>query len=273
MNRIDSRFRKLKERGEKAFIPYICAGDPSLEATADLIVALERAKADVIELGVPFSDPIADGLVNQEAALRSLRNGTSLHDVIGLVRMVRDRVRVPLVLFTYYNPVMAYGIEAFAEDARSAGVDGVLCVDLPPEEALNYQRAVNAEGMRTIFLVAPTSTPRRVLRIAQMSTGFIYYVSRAGVTGVQQTMEANVRPMVERIQEQSPLPVVVGFGISTPEQAADVAAYADGVVVGSAIVRRIAEHGDDPKLADIVGRFAGELSAAVKGRTPEEVRS
>lgn len=267
MNRIDRRFQELAARGETAFIPYITAGDPTLDATARIVAELERAGADLIEFGVPFSDPVADGIVNQEAAQRALIHNVSLRDIVRLVKKLRDTTQIPLVLFTYVNPVLAYGIERFAEDAADAGVDGVLCVDLPPEEAEEYRRCLTDRGVATIFLVAPTSTPARVALIARASTGFVYYVSRTGVTGERANIEHSVQGMVDAIRHEARTPVAVGFGISTPDQAAEVAGYADGVIVGSAIVRMIGELGDAPDMPARVGAFAKTLADATKKRT------
>jgi len=265
-NRIEERFRELAARHEPAFIPYITAGDPTLDATEELVIALECAGADVIELGVPFSDPVADGVVNQEAAQRALANGATLHKIVARVKAMRARTEVPLVLFTYVNPVLAYGLEAFANDSANAGVDGVLCVDLPPEEAEDYKRMLDAHGIATIFLIAPTSSPERIERIARRSSGFIYYVSRTGVTGERADIEASVSNMVAAIKQHAALPVAVGFGISTPEQAGEVAGYADGVIVGSAIVRMIGQQGGAPDMPARVGAFAKTLADAAKGK-------
>jgi tryptophan synthase alpha chain len=265
MNRIDARFEALRKRGETAFIPYVTAGDPSLDATAALVLELEKAGSDIIEFGIPFSDPIADGKANQEAAQRALLNGVTLHDVVALVKQLRDKTQIPILLFTYYNPVLAYGVEALAADARDAGVDGILCVDLPPEEAGDYKRCMDAAGIATVFLIAPTSTDERVRLIAGQSTGFIYYVSRTGVTGVRQDLESATGGMVERIRAHSDKPVCVGFGISTPDQAREVAGYADGVIVGSAIVGMVGELGDRPDMPARVGAFVRSLVEAAKG--------
>ncbi len=266
MNRIEQRFKELAERGETAFIPYITAGDPTLERTAELVFELEKAGADVIEFGVPFSDPVADGIVNQEAAQRALKNNVSLHDIVALIKRLREKTQIPLVLFTYFNPVLAYGLESLAADAADAGVDGVLCVDLPPEEAGEYKRLLDAKGIGTIFLIAPTSTAERVKLIAEKSSGFVYYVSRTGVTGERVEIAASVSSMVEQIKSCTSTPVAVGFGISTAEQAAEVAGYADGVIVGSAIVRMIGELGDSDGMPASVGSFVKKLADACKGK-------
>lgn len=264
MNRIDQRFASLRASGTRAFIPYITAGDPTLARTAELIVELDRAGADVIELGIPFSDPIADGPVNQEAALRALKHGVSLHDVVRMVGQARSRTDAGLVLFTYYNPVLAYGVEAFADDAAAAGVDGVLCVDLPPEESEEYKKLLDAHGVATIFLLAPTSTEERIALVAERSSGFIYYVSRTGVTGARAEVEQSVHGMVEAIRRCTDKPVAVGFGVSTPEQVREIAAYADGIIVGSAIVSRIGELGDAPDMPRTIGAFVKTLADAAK---------
>lgn len=264
MNRIDKRFRELSSRGETAFIPYITAGDPTLEVTGRIVLELEKAGADIIEFGIPFSDPIADGVVNQEAALRALKNNVSLRDVVGLVKKLRASTQVPIVLFTYYNPVLAYGTESFAQDCRDAGVDGVLCVDLPPGEDPEYKRSMDGNGIATVCLVAPTSPPERVALVAAESTGFIYYVSRTGVTGEREKMAGTVQGMVEQIKKATDKPVAVGFGISTPEQAAEVGRYADGVVVGSAIVRRIGALGESERTPGEAGAFVKPLADAAR---------
>lgn len=266
MNRIDQRFADLKTKGEKAFIPFITAGDPSLEVTAELIKEFDKAGADVIELGVPFSDPLADGVVNQDAAQRALKHHVTLHDIVAMVKRIRPETDVPIILFTYYNPVMAYGVEALAKDAADAGIDGCLCVDLPPEEADAYKHAFEAHNLATIFLMAPTSTEKRIELIAKASTGFVYYVSRTGITGEREDLSETLESMVATIKSHTDKPVAVGFGISKPAQAREVARYADGVVVGSAIVRLIGELGDSPDTVLQVGVFVKSLADATKGR-------
>lgn len=264
MNRIDQRFQELKAAGKTAFIPYITAGDPTLDQTEQILYALESAGADIVEFGVPFSDPIGDGPVNQEAALRALKNDVCLADVLALVKRIRSRSEIPILLFTYYNPVFAYGIEAFARDAAAAGVDGVLCVDLPPDEAGEYQALLDANGLCTVFLLSPTSSEERIRLIAERSTGFIYYISRLGVTGEQSELAAGLERAVANVQKHTDTPVAVGFGISTPDQARVVAGMARGVVVGSAIVRLIGSLGDSPETAGKVGAFVRELVEATK---------
>ncbi len=262
MNRIDARFEELQAKGQTAFIAYITAGDPTLEATVSLVVELEKAGVDIIELGVPFSDPVADGMVNQEAAQRALKHGVTLHDIVAAVGRLRERTPMPLVLFTYFNPVLAYGLESFADDAAAAGVDGVLCVDLPPEEATEYKRCLDGKGISTVFLAAPTSSDARLELISKTSKGFVYYVSRTGVTGERADIETSVPAMVAKIKGFSPKPVAVGFGISTPEQAAEVAGFADGVIVGSAIVRMIGTLGEAPDMPARVAAFVKSLADA-----------
>lgn len=266
MNRIDARFEQLRAAKQAAFIAYITAGDPTLEVTADLVPALERAGADIIELGVPFSDPLADGVVNQEAAQRALAHGATLARILDTVRGIREHTQVPLVLFTYFNPVFAYGLERFAEDCAACGVDGVLCVDLPPEESGDYKRLLDAHDIATVYLLAPTSSPDRIALVSNACTGFVYYVSRTGVTGVRAQLEESVNDMVGRIRAHTSKPVAVGFGISTPEQAAEVAGFADGVIVGSAIVRMVGELGAAPGAVEKVAGFVKSLADAVKQR-------
>jgi tryptophan synthase alpha chain len=265
VNRIDQRFQDLKAAGKTAFIPYITAGDPTLAQTEEIVYALEAAGADIIEFGVPFSDPIGDGPVNQEAALRALKNHVTLRDVLGLIKKIREKSQVAILIFTYYNPVLAFGLKAFAQAAEDAGADGVLCVDLPPEEADEYKMALDAHGLRTVFLMSPTSTDERIKLIAKQSTGFIYYVSRLGVTGEQSALATDLDQAVANIQKHTDTPVAVGFGISTPEQARAVATMAQGVVVGSAIVRMIGQLGESPETAAKVGAFVKSLADATKG--------
>ncbi|HNR29949.1 MAG TPA: tryptophan synthase subunit alpha [Candidatus Hydrogenedentes bacterium] len=266
MNRIIQRFAELKARGETAFIPYITGGDPTLARTEEIILALAEAGSDVIELGVPFSDPVGDGPVIAEAALRALNGGATLDRILELVARVRRRTEVPILLFTYYNPVLVYGAPRFARDVAAAGADGALCVDLPAEEADEYKATLDAAGLCTVFLVAPTTTEERLDRIVAKCSGFVYYVSRLGVTGAREDLAADLREAVARIKRHTDKPVAVGFGISTPEQAAAVAGLADGVIVGSAIVRLIAQLGDTPETAEKVGEFAAMLVAAGKRR-------
>ncbi len=264
MSRVDARFGELRGAGQKAFIAYITAGDPSLELTGELVLALEQAGTDVIELGIPFSDPLADGPVNQAAAERALKHGVSLADILKFMGELRGKTAVPIIFFTYFNPVFKYGVERFAQDAASAGVDGALAVDLPPEESADYKAAMDAAGLSTVYLTAPTSTRDRIRLISKHSTGFVYYVSRTGVTGVRESVEEGVKPMVAEIRSFTDKPVAVGFGISKPQQVKEVAQYADGVVVGSGIVQLVGEIGPSPNMVSEVAGFAGGLAAATK---------
>ena len=266
MNRIERRFQDLAERNETAFIPFITAGDPTLAMTGELVLEFEKAGADIIEFGVPYTDPLADGPVNQEAALRALKHHVRIADILALVKTLREKTEIPILLFTYYNPVLAYGVDRLAADSKEAGVDGILCVDLPPEEAGAYEAAFGALGLSTVFLLAPTSTDDRIDLIAEHSTGFVYYVSRTGTTGERETIESSVKGMVAKIKTKTDTPVAVGFGISTPAQAREIAGYGDGVVVGSAIVRMIGELGDSPDTPARVGAFVKSLADAAKGR-------
>ena len=236
--RLTELFKRKKAAGEKAFIAYLTAGDPTLAATETYVAALEKAGVDIIELGVPHSDPVADGPTNQKAAERALRSGTSLRDILGLVSKLRaGGTQMPMVLFTYFNPIFRMGVETFAAEARRSGVDGVLVVDLPPEEAEGYQALLQANGLDTIFLASPTTRPERIEIIGRLSSGFVYYVSRTGVTGARESLSASLETELERLRSRISLPICVGFGISTPEQVRAVARCADGVVVGSALVK------------------------------------
>lgn len=264
MNRLDQRFAELRSKNQSAFVAYICAGDPSLEKTRDIVLALEKCGADVVELGLPFSDPLADGIVNQMAADRALRGGTTTAKVIAFIKELRRETQIPLVLFTYLNPVYTYGFEAFHKDAADAGADGVLILDLPPDEAAQNKELIENSGLKHIRLIAPTTPEERIKLIAAEAEGFIYYVSREGVTGAQTTLSDSIGSMVGLIQASTKTPVCVGFGISNPEQAAKVATMADGVVVGSAIVKLIEQHGATPEVADKVAAFVKPLVDAVR---------
>ncbi len=264
LTRIAETFAALRSRGEAALIPYITAGDPTLEFTSRLVQELARRGADLIELGVPFSDPMADGPVNQRAAERALRSGTSLVQVLDLVQRVRSLVHLPLILFSYYNPIFRYGGERFAYDARRVGVDGVVCVDLPLEEADELKRETDKQGLDFIFLLAPTSSLTRAQMVLRQARGFVYYVAVTGVTGTRPTLPPDLDDMVRRIRAISPVPVGVGFGISSPEQAAHVGRIADAVIVGSAISRLIETSGQQPDLITKVGEFVGSLKRALR---------
>src|ERR1035437_2077439 len=246
MNRIDIKFRALRTTRQKGFVAYIGAGDPNLRATAALARALESVGVDVLELGVPFSDPLADGVVNQLAAERAVRSGTTLHGVLKMVAgLRRGGYKVPIVFYVYYNVVHHYGLKKFVRDAVVAGVGGVLALDLPPEEAETYEALMKRGGLHLIYLVAPTTRVERIHKIARHASGFIYYVSREGVTGMQKKLAPAATKHVATIRKYSKLPVAIGFGISNPAQARAAAQAADAVVVGSAIVNQIAKHGTD----------------------------
>ncbi len=266
MSAIDEVFARSRSERRAAFIPYLTAGDPDLETTGRLIEALTLGGADIIELGVPFSDPIADGPVNQRAAARALAAGTTLSGILELVASRRDPVGVPIVLFSYFNPILARGVASFAEQAAASGVDGVLCVDLPPEEAAGeLQPALREAGIDPIFLLAPTSTRAREKAVAAASSGFVYYVSRTGVTGTRDELAPELLREARRLRRRLKLPLAVGFGISTPQQVAAVGKVADGVVVGSALVRIVEERGGQEDLAEAVEREAARLSAPLRG--------
>ena len=263
MSRIKDKFVRLQERGEKAFIAYLTAGDPSLPITEKLCLALAAAGVDILEIGVPFSDPTADGPVIQAAALRALKNGTTLETVLAMIRRIRRTSEVPIVLFGYYNPVFSYGPSRFADRAREAGVDGVLIVDLPPEEARELRRYTDPVGIDFITLVAPTTDDERIAKITAQAAGFLYYISVMGITGTKKPEIAAIKKDVARIRQFSNLPVAVGFGISTAAQAAEIAPHADGVVVGSAFVKMIHENNGRDDLVDLVARYAGEIKKAL----------
>ena len=262
MSRIADAFKTARREGRAAFVPYITAGDPSLERTVEIAAALERAGADVLELGVPFSDPMADGPTNQRAAERALAVGTTLKRVLEAVREIRERSQLAIVLFTYANPVVRFGIERFAEHAAASGVDGVLFTDVPAEEMIGFRPSLKAADLDAIMLVTPTSDRARMKATARFGGGFLYLVSRTGVTGAQRDLDRELETNVHTARKASRLPVAVGFGISTPDQVARVAAIADGVVVGSTIVNQIAEEGDTEELAARVEAFALPLSRA-----------
>ena len=264
MTRIADTFAALRARGEVGLVPFLTAGDPDLETSAALVREMVRQGADVIELGVPFSDPMADGPTVQRAAERALRAGTSLARVIDLVRSLRRTLDVPILLFGYYNPIWRYGAARFAADAREAGVDGVLCVDLPPEEADELKRETDRHDLDMIFLLAPTSTPERERAVLRRARGFLYYVSVTGVTGVRDRLPADLDAQVRRVRAASPVPVGVGFGIASPEAARRVAGVADAAVVGSAIAQIVERSLDHPDLVARVGAFVGQLKTALR---------
>jgi tryptophan synthase alpha chain len=256
-NRIDTCFARLRSEKHKGFIPYICAGDPSLKKTVDLSLALEKAGADLLELGLPFSDPLADGIVNQLAAQRALAAGATVRGVFDCVREVRKSSQIPIVLYSYLNPIFQFGLERFHREAQAAGVDGLLILDLPPEEDVD----VGAGDLVHIRLVAPTTQAERMKKIAARARGFLYYVSREGVTGARETVSSSLSEQVAKLRKLSGLPIAVGFGISNAGQAREVARQADAVVVGSAIVDLIAKHGNSS--VEKVSVFARELANAI----------
>ncbi len=264
-SRLTEAFERLREKGEKALVTFITAGDPDLETTARLIPELERSGADIIELGIPFSDPMADGPTIQAASERALKSGTTLAKVLRLVRDVRKKSSIPIVLFGYYNPVFSYGLERFAADAARAGCDGVLIVDLPPEESEELKRELDRVGLDLVHLLTPTSDEQRMTLVARKASGFIYYVSVTGVTGARKKLAASIRDAVKRVRRHTSLPVGVGFGISTPEQARNVSRFADGVIVGSAIVDIIARNAGSKDLVGKVGRFVSGLKRGMRG--------
>jgi tryptophan synthase alpha chain len=264
MSAIASAFERCRQEKRSAFIPYLTGCDPDPETSLRLLLALERAGADIIEVGVPFSDPIADGPVNQRAARRALDAGGSLSAVLRLVADARREMDLPIVLFTYYNPLHRRGAESFAERAADSGVDGVLCVDLPPEEGeTRLAPALRARDLDLVYLLAPTSTRRRVRLVAEASSGFVYYVSRTGVTGARDRLPSALLKEAKRLRRRLDLPLAVGFGISTPEQARDVARVADGVVVGSALVRLIEETSDVEELERLIEIRARSIRQAL----------
>ena len=265
MNRIVERFAALKSKGQKGLVVYIGAGDPNLEATHQLTVAFDQAGVDVVELGVPFSDPLADGLVNQLAAQRGLESGTTPPKLLATIAAIRRESQVPIVLYIYFNLIHKVGMKQFIANAAQAGVDGLLVLDLPPEESENYEALMRDAGLCNIYLIAPTTPDERIALIAKRASGFIYYVSREGVTGMQQKVSDTIGMMTGKIRQHTTLPIAVGFGISNPEQARTVAANSEAIVVGSAIVNQIAANGKYPDLVAKVGAFVKTLADAVKG--------
>ncbi len=261
MPRIRARFAQA----HKAFIAFITAGDPSLGRTVEIAIDLQRGGVDVLELGVPFSDPLADGPVIQRASERALRAGTTLASVLDCARRIRERSELPIVLFSYLNPLLRHGLERLAREARGAGVDGVLVTDMPPEEAGGWLAVARGADLDTIFLASPTSPDERLRRIAEASRGFVYAISRTGVTGEREALSSDAAPLVARLKALTREPVALGFGISTPEQVRAAAAVADGVVVGSALVRFLEEH-PDGDLGAFVGRLRGGLEASARAR-------
>jgi len=269
MNRIVERFARLKRDGKKGFVVYIGAGDPNLDATRRLALAFDQAGVDVLELGVPFSDPLADGLVNQLAAQRGLESGTTPPKVLETVAAIRKDSQVPVVLYIYFNLIHRVGMERFIQDAAKAGVDGLLVLDLPPEESGNYEALMRKAGLCHIYLVAPTTPDDRIELIVKRGAGFIYYISREGVTGMQSKVSDTIAAMTAKIRAHTDLPIAVGFGISNPEQAKFVAQHAEAIVVGSAVVNQIAEYGKSSGLVPWVAAFVRSLAEAVRPKESE----
>ena len=262
MTRIEERFARLNSQSAKAFIPYLTAGDPSLHTTLELVLALEKAGADLIELGVPFSDPIADGPVIQRATERALKNGATVHRVLELGKNIRKKSEIPLVLFSYFNPLLNHGLERLAADAVNAGFDGVLASDLTVEESEPFVRTMRHSGLNTVFLVAPTSSPERIKKIAAASTGFLYAVSRTGVTGEQQELATDLKQFLETLRMHTRMPIAVGFGISRPEHVQAVWQEAEGAIVGSSVVKAVEENIGRPDLVERVAAFAAWLKGS-----------
>jgi tryptophan synthase alpha chain len=247
LTRISKTFKRLKQQGKKAFIPYLMTGDPSLEKTRDVVLLFEECGADIVELGVPFSDPLADGPTIQRASERALKNGITLRKVVSFVRDLRHFTQIPLVLMTYFNPVFRYGMDKFIKDARTAGVDGVIIPDLPPDEAGDFIKPARKEALDTIFLLAPTSTEERIKKVTKASSGFLYYVSITGITGADLRLDGSMEALISNIRHYTDKPIAVGFGVSTPQDASAVAKISDGVIVGSAIVKRMHEAPEELK--------------------------
>jgi tryptophan synthase alpha chain len=261
--RIGRKFADLRRRNEAAFIPFLNFGDPEPALTLRLLREIERAGADLVEIGIPFSDPMADGPVLQRSAERALGAGATLRGALDVVTEFRRESELPVILFGYYNPLFRYGVEKIAADARAAGADGFLCVDLPPDEARDLDRAARANGLDLIYLLAPTSTPERLRVVLSKARGFVYFVSVLGVTGVRSSLPENLEGLVSGVRRETQLPIGIGFGISTPEQAGRVAAFADAVIVGSAFAR-ILEESPAADVVQRVGLFASTMKEAIR---------
>jgi tryptophan synthase alpha chain len=264
-NRIEQCFARLRSEKRRGFIPYICAGDPTLKRTVDLAFALEKSGADLVELGLPFSDPLADGIVNQLAAQRALAAGATIRGVFDCVREIRRQSQAPIVLYSYLNPIFQFGGDKFHREAEAAGVDGLLILDLPPEEDDGEVAAggIGSGNLIHIRLIAPTTPVDRIKKIVKSAKGFLYYVSREGVTGTRDSIASSLPEKITALKKISDLPIAVGFGVSNPKQAREVAKHADAVVVGSAIVDLIARHGDKPEMVERVAAFTADLAKAV----------
>jgi tryptophan synthase alpha chain len=262
--RVDQRFAALRREKKKGFIAYIGAGDPSLNETVDVVLRLEDAGVDVVELGLPFSDPLADGRVNQDAAVRALAAGSTFDGVMSCVAQIRERSQIPMIFYAYLNPLCVRGFDHAMRSAASAGIDGFLILDLPHEEAGPYRRFISASGLNQISLITPTTPDERIKKIVRNANGFVYCVSREGVTGVRDSIAQGARGLVAQIQRHTQLPVALGFGIGTPQQAAEAASFADAVVVGSAIVNRFHNNPRTPEGRAEAARFVATMVQAVK---------
>jgi len=259
MSRLNSLFARLRAAGRPALVPFITAGDPDIKTTRKLVLELEKRGADLVELGVPFSDPLADGPTIQASSKRALDNGIQIKAILQLVKSLRKETQIPLVLMSYYNPIYQYGLEKFSKDAAMAMVDGVIISDLPPEEAVDWRKAAAGVGLDTIFLVAPTSTEERIKTIIASSSGFIYYVSVTGITGARTSLPPGILSSLKRIKQKTKKPVVVGFGISTPEQVHRLSQWTDGIIIGSALIQIIEENIGKPNLVSAAGDFIASL--------------
>ena len=255
MSRIEDRFTQLRKNGRTGLVTYITAGDPDLQRSADIIRRLDMAGADVLEIGVPFSDPLADGPVIQRATERALAAGVTLSQVLGMLTTVRPAISAPVVIFSYANPILRMGLEQFVSEAKTAGVDGVLTLDMPPEEGELFRAAFAAAGIDTIFLLSPTTSVARIRRAAALGSGFLYGISRLGVTGVRDNVDASAQELALRVKGETRMPLALGFGVSRPEHVRSIGRCADAAVVGSALVNVIAEHGNSPALMDEVERY------------------
>lgn len=264
MGRIERKFRDLKERKEKALVAYLTAGDPNLDKTKEIILGLDAAGVDILEIGVPFSDPTADGPIIQAASRRALENGSTLSNILDMTKSVRKFSDIPIVLFGYYNPILIYGNERFAKRATASGVDGILVVDLPPEESSELRKYTDRSEIDFISLIAPTSADDRIRKISQNARGFLYYISITGITGTAKPQVSDIKREMKRIRSITTLPVVVGFGISTRKQAGEIAPYADGIVIGSAFVRLIDENSDKNNMVNIISDYAKSIKEAIR---------
>jgi tryptophan synthase alpha chain len=255
VSRIEERFTQLRNAKQTGLVTYVTAGDPDLTRSADILGRLDRAGADVLEVGIPFSDPLADGPVIQRATERALAAGATITGVLGMLKTIRPNISAPIVIFSYANPILRMGLETFVSEARAAGVDGVLTLDMPPEEGEAFRTAFRGAGIDTIFLLSPTTTVERIRRASDLGSGFLYGISRLGVTGVRDTVDDSARELAMRVKSETRLPLALGFGISRPEHVRAIGQWADAAVVGSALVKVIAEHGETPALLDEVERY------------------